>query len=264
MSDQYFTFPQIDPVIVELGPLALRWYGVMYLLGFLAAMWLLNRHADKPGSGWTREQVSDLLFYSFLGVVLGGRLGYVLFYGWQWLIEDPLYLFRINEGGMSFHGGLIGVIVAMFYIAYRQKRTFWQVADLVAPTVPIGLGLGRIGNFINGELWGRTTDVPWGIVFPGAGPLPRHPSQLYEAALEGLVLFLVLQWYMKRTDKPGAVAGLFLVGYGVSRFLVEFFREPDAHMSLYWGFSMGQLLTIPMLVFGAYLMMRPAVKETAR
>lgn len=256
MSDPHFVFPQIDPVIVELGPFALRWYGLMYLLGFLAALWLLNRHADKPGSGWTREQVSDLLFYGFLGVVLGGRLGYVLFYGWQWFLEDPLYLFRITEGGMSFHGGLLGVIAAMGYIAWRQGRTYWQVADILAPTIPVGLGLGRIGNFINGELWGRTTDVPWGVVFPGAGPLPRHPSQLYEAFLEGLVLFLVMRWYAKRTDKPGAVAGLFLVGYGVSRFLVEFVREKDAHMDFYLGFTMGQLLTIPMLAFGAYLMFR--------
>ncbi|MBY5993501.1 prolipoprotein diacylglyceryl transferase [Ferrimonas balearica] len=261
MSDQLFTFPQIDPVIFELGPLALRWYGVMYLLGLLGAMWLLNRHADKPGSGWTRDEVSDLLFYCFLGVILGGRLGYVLFYGWQWFIEDPLYLFRMSDGGMSFHGGLLGVIAAMAFMARRQKRTFWQVADLIAPTVPIGLGLGRVGNFINAELWGRTTDAPWGIVFPGAGPLPRHPSQLYEAFLEGLVLFLVMQWYMKRTDKPGALAGLFLVGYGVSRFLVEFVREPDAHMSLYLGFTMGQLLTLPMLVFGAYLMLRNRPEE---
>ncbi|TKB49375.1 prolipoprotein diacylglyceryl transferase [Ferrimonas sediminicola] len=258
MTESYFVFPQIDPVIVEIGPLALRWYGLMYLVGFLGAMWMLNRHADKPGSAWTREQVSDLLFYAFLGVVLGGRLGYVLFYGWQWLLEDPLYLFKITNGGMSFHGGLIGVIVAMVWIARRQQRTFWQVADLVAPTIPIGLGAGRIGNFINGELWGRVTDVPWAMIFPGAGPLPRHPSQLYEALLEGLVLFLLLNWYKQRTHKPGAVAGLFLVGYGCARFLIEFVRQPDAHMSLYLGLSMGQLLTLPMLAYGGYLMMRPA------
>ncbi|GAA4897189.1 prolipoprotein diacylglyceryl transferase [Ferrimonas pelagia] len=260
MAETWFSFPQIDPIIVEIGPLALRWYGMMYLLGFLAAMWLLNRHADKPNSGWTRDQVSDLLFYSFLGVVLGGRLGYVLFYGWQWLVADPLYLFRITDGGMSFHGGLIGVIVAMGYVAWRQQRTYWQVADLVAPVVPIGLGLGRLGNFINGELWGRTTDVPWAFVFPGAGALPRHPSQLYEGFLEGVVLFWVLWWFAKGDRKPGAVAGLFLIGYGVSRFIVEFVREPDAHMSLYLGLTMGQLLTVPMLAFGLYLMARPRVK----
>ncbi|SDJ00436.1 Prolipoprotein diacylglyceryl transferase [Ferrimonas sediminum] len=257
MTESYFIFPHIDPVIVEIGPLALRWYGLMYLVGFLGAMAMLNRHADKPGSSWSRDQVSDLLFYAFLGVVLGGRLGYVFFYGWQWLLEDPLYLFRITEGGMSFHGGLLGVIAAMVFIAKRQKRTFWQVADLVAPTIPIGLGAGRIGNFINGELWGRVSDVPWAMIFPGAGPLPRHPSQLYEAILEGLVLFLLLAWYKRCTDKPGAVAGMFLIGYGCARFLIEYVRQPDAHMSLYWGFSMGQLLTVPMLAYGLYLILRP-------
>lgn len=262
MAEPWFTFPQIDPIIVEIGPLALRWYGMMYLIGFLGAMGLLNRYADRPDTNWDRDQVSDLLFYAFLGVVLGGRLGYVLFYGWQWFIEDPLYLFRITDGGMSFHGGLLGVITAMGYIAWRQKRTYWQVADLLAPTIPIGLGFGRIGNFINGELWGRTTDVPWGIIFPGAGPLPRHPSQLYEAFLEGLVLFIALWWFSKRSKRPGAVAGLFLVGYGLSRFVVEFVRQPDAHMSLYWGMTMGQLLTVPMLLFGAFLMFRP-YKQTA-
>ncbi len=262
MSEPWFTFPNIDPVIVAIGPVALHWYGLMYLLGLLGAMWLLNRHADKPNSGWNRDQISDLLFYCFIGVIVGGRLGYVLFYGWQWLLEDPLYLFRITDGGMSFHGGLLGVISAMGFIAWREKRGYWEVADLIAPTVPIGLGLGRIGNFINGELWGRTTEMPWGIVFPGAGPLPRHPSQLYEGFLEGLVLFLLLWWFAKRTDKPGAVSGLFLVGYGVSRFLVEFVREPDAHMSLYLGMTMGQLLTVPMLMFGGYLMFRPKRKET--
>ncbi|SHI23220.1 prolipoprotein diacylglyceryl transferase [Ferrimonas marina] len=261
MSEPWFTFPQIDPIIVEIGPLALRWYGMMYLLGFLAALWLLNRHADKPGSGWTRDQVSDLLFYCFVGVILGGRLGYVLFYGWQWLLQDPLYLFKITDGGMSFHGGLLGVIIAMLYQARKMGRSFWQVSDLVAPTIPVGLGLGRIGNFINAELWGRTTDAPWGIVFPGAGPLPRHPSQLYEAFLEGLVLFIALWWLSKRSKKPGAVSGLFLVGYGLSRFLVEFVREPDAHMGIYLGMTMGQVLCVPMLAFGLYLMLRPTKQE---
>ncbi len=262
MVETWFSFPHIDPIIIEIGPLALRWYGLMYLLGFLAALLLLNRYADRPNSGWTRDQVSDLLFYCFLGVVLGGRLGYVLFYGWQWLLDDPLYLFKITDGGMSFHGGLLGVITAMGYIAYRQKRSYWQVADLVAPVVPIGLGFGRIGNFINGELWGRTTEMPWGIVFPGAGLLPRHPSQLYEAFLEGLILFIALWWFSRRQPRPGATAGLFLVGYGLSRFLVEFVRQPDAHLDLYWGMTMGQLLTVPMLLFGLFLMVRPVRSAT--
>ncbi|MCF1439557.1 MAG: prolipoprotein diacylglyceryl transferase, partial [Shewanella sp.] len=224
------TFPQIDPVIVSFGPFeifghsfepALRWYGFMYLVGFVAAMWLLNRYADRSKGEWTRDQVSDLLFYSFLGVILGGRIGYVIFYHFDLFLANPFYLFQINQGGMSFHGGLIGVILAMLYIARKQGRTFFQVSDMVAPVVPIGLGAGRIGNFINGELWGRVTDVPWGMVFPGAGPLPRHPSQLYQFALEGVALFLLLYFYSRKPRQTGAISGMFLVGYGIFRCVVE-------------------------------------------
>ncbi|GLP97203.1 prolipoprotein diacylglyceryl transferase [Paraferrimonas sedimenticola] len=265
-------FPEIDPIIFSIGPFelfgqtfepAVRWYGVMYLIGFVAAMYILNRMAAKPDSKWTKEQVSDLLFYCFMGVIVGGRVGYVLFYNFGAFIDNPMYLFAITDGGMSFHGGLLGVISAFFYIAYTQKRTFFEVADVVAPTVPIGLGAGRLGNFINGELWGRTTDVPWGMVFPGAGELARHPSQLYQFALEGVALFAIMAWYGRKPRARGAMSGLFLVGYGAFRIVVEFVREPDAHLGLYAGlFTMGQMLSVPMIAFGAYLMMRkPSNKE---
>jgi phosphatidylglycerol:prolipoprotein diacylglycerol transferase len=245
-------FPEIDPVIVQFGPLAVRWYGLMYLVGFLAGWWLLRRRAASPGSGWTREEVGDLLFYSALGVILGGRLGYVLFYGWERLLEDPLFVLRIQEGGMSFHGGMLGVLVAAAWFAHRTGRHFIDVTDFGAPVVPVGLGAGRLGNFINAELWGRTTDAPWGIVFPGGGLSPRHPSQLYEALLEGVVLFVLLWWFSSRPRPRYTVSGLFLLGYGTFRFAVEFFREPDAHLGflfLDWV-TMGQLLSLPMIVAG--------------
>lgn len=265
------TYPQIDPVIVSFGPFdifgqsfepALRWYGSMYLLGFLAAMWLLNRYADKSKGAWTREQVSDLLFYSFLGVIVGGRVGYVIFYHFDLFMANPLYLFKITQGGMSFHGGLMGVILAMFYIARKQGRTFFLVADMVAPVVPIGLGAGRIGNFINGELWGRVTDVPWAMVFPTGGPYPRHPSQLYQFALEGVALFILLQWYSRKPHQAGAVSGMFLLGYGIFRCLVETVREPDQQLGFFFGFiTMGQILSLPMIIFGLYLIFRKQVKK---
>ncbi|MCL1073656.1 prolipoprotein diacylglyceryl transferase [Shewanella dokdonensis] len=265
-------FPDIDPVIVSFGPFelfgqtfnpALRWYGFMYLLGFMAAMFLLNRKADRSHGLWSREQVSDLLFYGFLGVILGGRIGYVLVYHLDYFLADPLYLFKITEGGMSFHGGLIGVILAMFYIAHKQKRRFFAVADIVAPVVPIGLGAGRIGNFINGELWGRVTDLPWGMVFPSGGPLPRHPSQLYQFALEGVALFILLQWYSRKTDKRGAVSGMFLLGYGIFRCVAELVRQPDPQLGFFLGdITMGQILSIPMIVFGIYLLVRKAPANT--
>jgi len=245
-------FPEIDPVIVQLGPFAIRWYGLMYLVGFLAGWWLMRWRALQPESGWTREEVGDLLFYSALGVILGGRLGYVLFYGWERLLEDPVFLLRIQEGGMSFHGGMLGVLVAAAWFARKNGRHFIDVTDFGAPVVPIGLCAGRFGNFLNAELWGRTTDVPWGFVFPGGGPLPRHPSQLYEALLEGVVLFALLWWFSSRPRSRYSVSGLFLVGYGSFRFIVEFFREPDAHLGflfLDWV-TMGQLLSLPMIVAG--------------
>ncbi|MGF1725953.1 prolipoprotein diacylglyceryl transferase [Photobacterium nomapromontoriensis] len=256
MSLGYLTFPSIDPILVEIGPLAIRWYGMMYLIGFMFAMWLANRRADKPGSGWTRDQVSDLLFAGFLGVVLGGRIGYVLFYNFDLFLDNPLYLFKVWTGGMSFHGGLIGVITAMFWYAHKHNRTFFNVADFIAPLVPFGLGMGRLGNFINGELWGRTTDVPWAMIFPTGGPLPRHPSQLYEFFLEGVVLLIILNVFIRKPRPVGAVSGLFLFGYGSFRFIVEYFRQPDAQLGLFGGWiSMGQILSLPMVVAGLLIML---------
>lgn len=252
-----FVQPAIDPVIFAVGPLAVRWYGLMYLVGFLAASWLAGRSAVR--SGLSKEQVSDLLFYGFLGVILGGRIGYVLFYQFGRLLDNPLYLLRVWEGGMSFHGGLLGVITVMLIFARRLDRSFWQIADFIAPLIPIGLGAGRIGNFVNGELWGRVTDLPWGVIFNSAqaGPLPRHPSQLYEFFLEGVVLFVALQWFSRRASKPGQVAGLFLALYGLFRFGVEFVREPDAHLGhIFAWVSMGQLLSMPMVLLGLYLLLR--------
>ncbi|MEZ9763119.1 prolipoprotein diacylglyceryl transferase [Vibrio splendidus] len=255
MSQGFIEFPNIDPVLIELGPISVRWYGLMYLVGFMFALWLANRRADQPGSGWTREQVSDLLFAGFLGVVLGGRIGYVIFYNFDLFLADPLYLFKVWTGGMSFHGGLLGVITAMFWYAKKNGRTFFGVADMIAPLVPFGLGMGRMGNFMNSELWGRVTDVPWAIVFPNGGPLPRHPSQLYEMALEGIVLFFILNWFIKKPRPLGSVSGLFLAGYGTFRFLVEYVREPDAQLGLFGGFiSMGQILSLPMVIIGVLMM----------
>ncbi|USH01994.1 prolipoprotein diacylglyceryl transferase [Grimontia kaedaensis] len=248
------TFPQIDPVLIEIGPLAVRWYGLMYLAGFAFALWLANRRADKTGSGWTRDEVGDLLFAGFLGVVLGGRIGYVLFYQFDAFLADPLFLFKVWTGGMSFHGGLLGVIAAMAWYARKTKRTFFAVSDFIAPLVPFGLGAGRLGNFINGELWGRATDMPWGMIFPTGGPIARHPSQLYEFLLEGIVLFLILNWFIKKPRPAGAVSGLFLIGYGAFRFIVEFYREPDAHLGLFGDWiSMGQILSTPMIIVGVLM-----------
>lgn len=256
MNSEFFAFPQFNPVIFEIGPIGLRWYGLMYLIGFLFARWLAVRRANRPHSNWTIEQVDNLLFNGFLGVFLGGRIGYVLFYQFDYFLQEPLYLFRVWEGGMSFHGGLIGVILSMIITAKLQARSFWATADFVAPLIPFGLGMGRIGNFINDELWGRVTDVSWAVLFPSGGYLPRHPSQLYEALLEGLVLFLILNGFIKTPRPTGSVAGLFLTGYGLFRFIVEFFREPDPQLGLFFGqqISMGQILSLPMIIIGLMIM----------
>ncbi|MEO3865908.1 prolipoprotein diacylglyceryl transferase [Rheinheimera fenheensis] len=251
MSAAYITFPQIDPVIFSLGPVSLRWYGLMYLIAFALAWFLANRAAKKPGSGWTEQQVSDLLFIGFLGVILGGRIGYVLFYQFELFLAEPLYLFKIWTGGMSFHGGLLGVLLAMAWFAKRNNKAYLVLGDFVAPLIPLGLAAGRLGNFINAELWGRQTDVPWAVLFPGAGPLPRHPSQLYEFALEGIVLFGLIMLYRRFNPPAGSLGGLFLAGYGSARFFVEFYREPDAHLGLLSaGMSMGQWLSLPMIIAG--------------
>ncbi|EON87589.1 prolipoprotein diacylglyceryl transferase [Plesiomonas shigelloides] len=256
MNNSYLTFPQIDPVIFHVGPLALRWYGLMYLVGFVFALWLAGRRAAKPNSGWTKDEVENLLYAGFFGVFLGGRIGYVIFYNFGLFLDNPLYLFKVWDGGMSFHGGLIGVIVAMLVFAYRTKRTFFTVADFIAPLIPFGLGMGRIGNFINGELWGRVTDVPWAMVFPDGGPLPRHPSQLYEALLEGLVLFIILNLFVRRPRPTGSVSGMFLLFYGLFRIFCEFFREPDAQLGFFDGWlTMGQILSVPMVLGGLGLIL---------
>ncbi len=249
-------YPDIDPVAVGLGPFKVHWYGLMYLVGFVGAWWLGRRRAMRPHSGWSALEVNDVVFYVALGVVLGGRLGYVMFYDTATFIHEPWLLFKIWQGGMSVHGGLLGVIVAMWLFARHARKPFLVVADFVAPLVPIGLGAGRIGNFINGELWGRPTDLPWGMVFPHVDTLPRHPSMLYEAALEGVLLFVMLWLFSARLRPRGAVSGLFLLGYGVMRWAVEWVREPDAHLGyLAFGWlTMGQLLTLPMVLLGALML----------
>ncbi|MHB1590850.1 MAG: prolipoprotein diacylglyceryl transferase [Sulfuricella sp.] len=244
--------PQFDPVAIHLGPLAIRWYGLMYLLAF-GLFLLLGRRRIKTGPqlGWTVKELDDLLFYGVLGVVLGGRLGYVLFYQPAHFLAHPLEIFSVWQGGMAFHGGLLGVLVAMWLFARKTGKSWLAITDFIAPLVPLGLGAGRIGNFINGELWGRPSNVPWAMVFPQIDNVPRHPSQLYQFALEGLALFALL-WLFSRKPRPtGAVSGLFLIGYGFFRFMVEFTREPDSFLGLLaLGLSMGQWLSLPMIVAG--------------
>lgn len=261
-------FPEIPPYIFQIdlpmvGTLGPTWYGLMYVIGFvLGYQWAKHRAKRLPD--WTEEQVSDLLTYAIIGVIIGGRAGYVLFYAFDRFIDNPMYLFKITEGGMSFHGGLLGVLLALWLFARKTDKSFLAVADFVAPLFPIGLFFGRIGNFINSELWGKTTEVPWGVIFPNGGALPRHPSQLYEAALEGLLLFVIIH-LVARTPQPlGRLGGLFLLGYGVSRFIVEFVRVPDAHIG-YIAFdwlTKGQLLSLPMIVVGAYFVFRHSKKQT--
>lgn len=254
MSSSHFVLPNIDPIAISIGPLDIRWYGLMYLVGFAFAFWMANRICDKSQGVWTREQASDLLFAGFMGVILGGRAGYVFFYQFPSFLENPLYLFKIWEGGMSFHGGVIGVVTAIIIYAKRHQRSILSVGDFIVPLLPVGLGAGRIGNFINSELWGRVTDSPFGVIFPNAGPLARHPSQLYEFALEGVVLFFILWFFIRKPRPAGATAGLFLSGYGIFRFIIEFAREPDAHLGLLTlGMSMGQILSTPMIMIGAGL-----------
>lgn len=253
--NSYFVVPQFEPAIFEFGVIGLRWYGLMYLLGFLFARWLGVRRAKRSNGNWTVEQVDNLLFNGFMGVFFGGRIGDVFFYNFDRFLQDPLYLFRVWEGGMSFHGGLIGAIVAMILTSKLQKRSFWATADFAAPLIPFGLGLGRIGNFINLELWGRITDVPWAMIFPNdPSQLPRHPSQLYEFFLEGVVLFCILNLFIRKPRPQGSVAGLFLLGYGVFRFIVEYFREPEVDDFL-GIITRGQLLCLPMILGGILIIL---------
>jgi phosphatidylglycerol---prolipoprotein diacylglyceryl transferase len=250
--------PQFDPVAIHLGPVAVHWYGLMYLAGFLMFLLLGNLRAKRfPERGFTSKDLDDMLFYGVLGVVIGGRLGSVLFYEPEKYIAHPLEVFAIWRGGMSFHGGFLGVLVAMFVFAKKHNKTFWQVTDFIAPLVPLGLLAGRIGNFINGELWGRAADpaLPWAMIFPQAGDaLPRHPSQFYQAGMEGLLLFILLWWYSSRPRPLRATSGVFLIGYGVFRWIGEYFREPSPGIFGYsYTISMGQWLSLPMVLAGIYL-----------
>ncbi|HAT49432.1 MAG: prolipoprotein diacylglyceryl transferase [Nitrospirae bacterium] len=247
--------PDINPILFAVGPIAVRWYGVMYSLAFLLGWPLLKIQARRMGLALSKEELGDFLVWILGGVILGGRLGYIVFYQSAYYLANPWAVFRIWEGGMAFHGGLIGVAVAICIFAKRKNIHCLALGDLVSPVVPVGLFLGRIGNFINGELWGRTTDVPWAMVFPHGGPDPRHPSQIYEALLEGVLLFAVLWWLGRKKQKWGVLFGTFLVGYGCCRFIVEFFREPDAQLGLLsLGLSMGQWLCLPMILSGVILL----------
>ena len=254
-------FPDISPVALQIGPLAIRWYALAYVTGILLGQYLLQKLDDRRAQPLLSSAARDnLVVYAVLGIILGGRIGYILFYNLEYFLDHPQHMFAVWEGGMSFHGGLIGTTLAFFLFARRYKLRFFSVMDLLAVVAPVGLFFGRLANFVNGELYGRVTDSPLGMVFPRGGPLPRHPSQLYEAALEGVVLFTVMWLVANRTDvreKPGFLAGLFITGYGLARFTVEFVREPDVQLGLLvGGFSMGQLLCMPMIALGVFLMVR--------
>ncbi len=258
------TYPQIDPVALALGPLKIRWYGLMYLVGFAIAWFLARSRARRPEFGWKVEWVDDLIFYLAVGLIVGARIGYMLFYGMAGIIADPLSIIRVWEGGMSFHGGLLGVALAIWLFGRKVGKSFFETADFVAPLAPLGLCAGRLGNFINGELWGKTTDVPWAFVVDG---VPRHASQLYEGALEGIVLFVILWLYSGRRPPTMAVSGAFLLFYGLFRFSVEFVRVPDAHLgylALDWV-TMGQILSAPMILLGLlFLFLAYRAPATAR
>jgi phosphatidylglycerol:prolipoprotein diacylglycerol transferase len=261
-----FIHPQFDPVALHLGPLAIRWYGLMYLIGFSLVWWIGRRRiAARPGGVWSEKDLSDALFYGILGTIIGGRLGYVLFYKAGEYLAEPWRIFFVWEGGMSFHGGMIGVILAMWLFARTRKQDWLAITDFIAPLVPIGLATGRLGNFINAELWGRPTNVPWAMVFPNVDTLPRHPSQLYELALEGVALFVILWWYSSKPRPRGAVSGLFLICYGCFRFAVEFTRQPDSFLGvLALGLTMGQWLSLPMIILGVVLLARAYRQEERR
>jgi len=252
----------IDPVLIKLGPFHVGWYGLMYVFGFIASYLLVRYQMRKKSFGISRQEVENLYVYLIIGLIIGGRLGYILFYNLPLYLKAPLEIFAIWHGGMSFHGGLLGVLIVGIVFSWRHKKSFWKIADLFIVTAPIGLGLGRIGNFINGELYGRVTSVPWGMIFPKGGPLPRHPSQLYESALEGGVLFIIL-WFLKDKKLPsGGLLAVFLFAYGIFRFFVEFFREPDQQLGFILGpLTMGQLLSALMIISGIILFFYVRRKE---
>jgi phosphatidylglycerol---prolipoprotein diacylglyceryl transferase len=263
--------PQFDPVALAIGPVQIHWYGLTYLVAFGLFLWLGARRVRYPWlaqAGWTRRDIEDLLFYGVVGVVVGGRIGYALFYKPGYYAVHPLEVLAVWQGGMSFHGGLLGVLAAMALFARRRGRSFLQVTDVIAPCVPTGLASGRIGNFINGELWGRAADpsLPWAMVFPQSGSnLPRHPSQLYQFALEGLLLFVLLWWYASKPRQTGQVSGAFLIGYGSFRFIAEFFREPDSFLGLRaFDLSQGQWLSLPMIAIGVWMWLWAGRAQSAR
>jgi len=249
-------YPRINPVAFHIGPMKVHWYGLMYLLGFLAGWRLLSYRAKKKSLPFTKDHIGDLVFYMACGVVLGGRIGYMLIYDLPELLHHSLSLFKVWQGGMSFHGGFIGVLIASWIWARRHNQSFFTITDFIAPVVPIGLAAGRIGNFINGYLWGRATTMPWGMLYPQAGPLPRHPSELYEFFLEGVLLFLILWLYSAKPRKRMAVSGLFLLGYGIARCFCELFRQPDPQLGFiaFNWLTMGQLLSFPMILGGIFLL----------
>ena len=251
------TYPDINPVAFGLGPLQIRWYGISYVSGILLAWWILYWRAKKYDSfGWNSDQVADLIFYGTIGIIIGGRLGSVIFYNLNYYVAYPLNILKIWQGGMSFHGGLLGVLLAVWFYSRKIDKGFFESTDFLAPVIPVGLFFGRIANFINGELWGKQTDLPWSMVFPHVDQLPRHPSQIYECLLEGALLFIILWFYSAKSKPVMAISGLFLLAYGALRFLVEFYREPDSHIG-YLAFdwlTMGQVLSLPMIIIGIILM----------
>ena len=253
----YLTYPAIDPVLIQMGPFAVHWYGLAYIAGFVAAGFLfawLNRRWEI---GLSTDDILTVVLYCVLGVLIGGRLGYALFYGGDTFISDPLQVLRIWNGGMSWHGGFLGIVVAGLLVSRRFGVPFLRLADMAAVGAPVGFFFGRLANFVNGELWGRVTEVSWAMVFPGAGPAPRHPSQIYEALLEGLVLFLIMMWLARTKRGNGFMFGVFMLGYGGFRFLSEFMREPDTQLGFLWGgATMGQLLSIPLIVLGVWFIVR--------
>lgn len=250
--------PQFDPVALQIGPIAIHWYGLMYLAGF-ALVWLAGRwRINNSKTDLTLRDLEDIIFYGVIGVIAGGRLGYVLFYKPAEYLQNPMEIFYLWQGGMSFHGGLVGVIVVLLVLAHQKKKTLLELGDFIAPMIPLGLATGRLGNFINAELWGRPTDLPWGMIFPTLGDgLARHPSQLYEMALEGIVLFALVWWFARKPRATGQVSAVFLIGYGLFRFLVEYTREPDAFLGPVLGsLTMGQLLSLPMIAIGLLIYFR--------
>lgn len=276
---QHFYCPNFNPIICTIGIISLHWYGLMYVLSFVFGIWLLNnRRCMLNNVFWSKKEIEHLLYLSFIGVLIGGRIGYVIFYYWSFFSKNLLCIFKIWEGGMSFHGGLIGVIVSIMWFAYSKKQSFLKISDFIVPAVPVGLALGRLGNFINGELWGRVTiDVPWAMLFNSAisadllwlhkhpewqtifnyyGALPRHPSQLYEMFLEGILLYTIINIFIRKFRPIGSVSGLFLVCYGLFRVIIECFREPDSHLGLLYNytFTMGQILSFPMILSGIIIM----------